>query len=376
MTAISRRGFIGGLAGAAVSPRDRGRKGEHHVYDLHGSPFQVGRAHGEALSAEIRKEAGAAVESLARRLALPPEAALERFRSRYEGLFREHLPLALEEIRGLAEGARLSYAYAFFAATRDQARAPAEGCTAFYAGGPATAGNRVLLGQTKDTSAPLSRYRILRIAYDSGRSMVLLNYPGWIGNIGLTSAAMSFSGNSLYASAPPGPTVPGSLLKRLVLERSSVPELLSEIRGMSFENGCYLVADRAGAAVCLECVAGRVEAIPIDRRAYGHTNDILSASLRPLEGKSGSASSPLRQKNIHRLLSRASGAITAGRMEKILRDHTDFPLSICRHPSPLDPDTTTAAFIADLTAQEIRIAIGNPCTAPFVRYLVPKARTP
>jgi hypothetical protein len=53
------------------------------------------------------------------------------------------------------------------------------------------------------------------------------------------------------------------------------------------------------------------------------------------------------------------------------RNHHGFPLSICRHASPADPDTTNAAFIADLAAGEMHIAIGNPCSAPFRKYAIP-----
>jgi isopenicillin-N N-acyltransferase-like protein len=369
---MDRRRFLAtGLVAALPDPRaNPGREGVHHVYDFRGSAFEIGFTHGKSLAAEIREEAQPAVNAQARASGLAPEVALRRIVSRYEGLFREHVPGVLEEIRGIAEGGRVSYPYAFFAATRDQMRA-AGACTAFCATGKTTAHGEALLGQTKDTSAPLDRYRIMHLTYAAGRTMVVLNYPGWIGNLCLTSDGLSFAGNSLFAAAPAGATVPGSLLKRLFMEKRSLGEVLTTIRGMRFENGCYLAADRSGHAVCLECVSGHVDVRDVSGEAFGHANSILSPSLRKHESLgSSSASSPLRQKNIDRLLAARRGAIAVSVMKETLRDHTGFPLSICRHLSPKDAGRTTAAFIADLTRLEMHIAIGNPCVAGFKEYVL------
>ncbi|HUS08664.1 MAG TPA: C45 family peptidase [Bryobacteraceae bacterium] len=362
---MTRRTF---LASAAVRPG--ARQGTHHVYDFRGSPFEVGLQHGRALSHEIRTEADPAVSNLANKAGTTTQAALAGFRSKYEGIFREHLANVLEEIHGIAEGAKLPYDYAFFAATRDMTRSGA--CTALYAGKQQTKDGEVLIGQAKDTAAPLDRFRVMRISYASGRRMIILNYPGWIGNLAMTSDGLAYTGNSLYATDPGSSTVPGSLLKRLIMEKKSVGEVLDAARGMRFENGCLMVADASGRAACIELVAGRTEVRDISAQAFGHTNEILTPSLQRFErGEGRSASSPLRQRNVNRLLAEQAHPITPESMQQILRDHTDYPLSICRHPDPRDVDTTNAAFVADLKRREMHIAIGNPCVAPFKRYDLP-----
>jgi isopenicillin-N N-acyltransferase-like protein len=346
----SRRNF---LAGAALL--GAGRSGRHYCYDFRGTAYEVGVQHGRALKAEIRREAQPAVDALG---ATAPARAV----AHWEGLFAEHMPAVLEEIHGIAEGAELPYPYAFFAATRDQM--PREGCTAFVARG--------FIGQTKDTSAPLDRFRVMRIAYAGGRGMVVLNYPGWVGNLAITSDRVCFTGNSLWADAPARKTTPGSFLKRLIMEKPSVAAVLDTIRGMAFENGCYTLADAGGRAVCLECVAGRVGISDVSGRDFGHANTVLMPELKRFERTSEvCASSAVRQRSIDRLLAAARGRITAGSLEGMMRDHEGYPLSICRHPSPADPDTTNAAFVADLAGGKMHIAIGNPCAAPFRTYAVP-----
>jgi isopenicillin-N N-acyltransferase-like protein len=258
----------------------------HHFYDFAGSAYEIGFRHGRALAAEIVQEAAGGVAALGPALGMSEASALEDVRARYEPIFARLTPSALDEIRGLAEGAGLSYAHAFYAATRDglglggfgPAAVPA--CTSIVCGGDASAGGRVLVAQTKDTAAPLDRYRIMRLGYDDGRGALLLNYPGWIANIGLTSQGLAFTANSLYAAGPEGPTVPLALLRRLILEAESVDTLLPKIGGMRFENFCMLLGDATGRLVCLESVAGRLRTIDVSGRAFGHTNTILIADLQ------------------------------------------------------------------------------------------------
>lgn len=362
---MNRRSFLA-AAGAGLAP---GLSGRHYVYEFRGTPFEVGFQHGKALAQEIRKEADPSLAALARRQGGSAESALGRLLSRYEGLFRERLPAVLEEIRGIGEGAGLSYPYAFFAATRDLMRTGA--CTAFFCGRRQTRGGAVLMGQTKDTGAPLERYRIQRVAYSSGRRLIVLNYPGWIGNLCLSSDGVCFTGNSLYARPPEAPTAPGSFLKRVIMEKRSTLEVLEAIRGLRFENGCFLVADRTGHAVCLEMAAGRVDARDVSGLAFGHANGILSPPLKQYQTRSASPSSPARQKRIDSLLGAGAGDITVDYLERALADHEGFPHSVCRHFSEQDPATTTAAYVADLTNLRMRIAIGNPCAAPFQSYSMP-----
>jgi isopenicillin-N N-acyltransferase-like protein len=275
------------------------------------------------------------------------------------------MPAVLEEIQGIAEGARIAYRYAFVAAVRDMM--DAGGCTSVALSGAGHPAGPVI-GQTRDTSGSSSRFHIMRIQYDSGRSMVLLNYPGWIANTGITSDGLAFAGFSLFAAAPDKPTVPGSFRKRLVLEARSTAEVLDQISGLSFPNGGLLIGDRSGHMACVEMVAGRVAVRDVSGMALGHSNSICITEMKQFEAIIPDASSDLRRVNIERILSEQGGNISIKSLKAAFRDHTGFPLSICRHNSPTDTWITSAAFVADLKALEIHIAIGSPCTSPFVRY--------
>jgi isopenicillin-N N-acyltransferase-like protein len=362
-TGLSRRRMLQvGLVAAAPSPA--GRKGRHLVYDFEGTAAEVGQRHGEALRKEIIAEAQPSAEALARRKGLPVEDALKRVAAAYEPIFREHVPSAIEEIRGMAEGAKVSYPFAFWAATRDGMRGD---CTAVAASGRRCAGGGVLIGQNKDTSAPLERFRIMRMRYRGGPVRIMLNYPGWIGNLCLSSDGLCFTGNSLYAPAPGRGSMPLSLLKRILMERGSVRGALDETRDMVFANGCFLIAGADGQAVCVEIAGGRREVRDVSGAAFGHANSILLEPLKRME-QNQSASSPARQKRVDQMLRERSGALTAADFQAIFSDHGGFPLSICQHPEPPKNSGTNASFVADLAARCMHIAIGNPCVGGYVRY--------
>jgi len=76
---------------------------------------------------------------------------------------------------------------------------------------------------------------------------------------------------------------------------------------------------------------------------------------------------------MERILAEQGNCMSVKSLQAAFRDHTDLPLSICRHNAPVNSwATTPAAFVAELAALEIYIAIDNPCTAPFVCYTVPR----
>lgn len=272
----------------------------------------------------------------------------------------------------MAVGGGFDYAWMLFAAVHGGTKTHPflhEGCTSVACSGAATQGGKAFLGQTKDTSAPLERYRIMTQRFSEGPACVVLNYPGWLFHVGMTSAGLGYVANSLFGKVPVEETVPTMLIRCLIKEKRSLEEVLSAIRGLSFDNGSALLGDATGRAVCLEFVNGRVDVREVSGRAFAHANSILCESLRCEEEKDfPSPSSPLRQQNMERLLASKVGDLRAGDLREFFADHADFPLSICRHPSDQDMGWTTAAVVANLTDGEMEIAIGNPCAAPFVRY--------
>lgn len=343
-------------------------------HDWRGSAYAIGVQHGQTLARQIDAECRPALEAAVAASGTDTAGFLKRYLERYEPVFQKHVPRAIDEIHGLADGSGLGYPLAFFAATRDGAKLPGpepDACTAFYCAADTTADGHVLLGQTKDTDAPLERYHVMRRTYDDGLAVLTLNYPGWIANIGLNSRGVGCTGNSLYARPADVETVPFSLVRYLVAEAEAVAAIARRLDELPMENGCMTIADAAGDAVCLESVAGRRDCRRIAGQAFGHANSVLCPELvSEQDAAPRSPSSPCRQRNMQRLLDEGRGRLSATTMQAILSDHTDRPRSICLHPAADDPITTTAAMIADCTARTVAVAVGQPCEQPFVTYPV------
>ena len=161
----------------------------HLRYSFAGDSFAIGQQHGAALAAELRAEYEPALRQLAESRGESGEATLGAFAAKYGPIVDELDGTALDEVRGVAAGAEISFDAAFFAAYRDGTPAAfgpelrsdnpqhqgGEGCTAVACSGEATASGGVLIGQTKDTGMPLDRYRIQRLQRADGRTHILCN---------------------------------------------------------------------------------------------------------------------------------------------------------------------------------------------------------
>jgi isopenicillin-N N-acyltransferase-like protein len=59
-------------------------------------------------------------------------------------------------------------------------------------------------------------------------------------------------------------------------------------------------------------------------------------------------------------------------LQAILKDHVNFPNSICSHAvdieEPLDREKTITSVVIDLTVRELHIAWGNACENPYHIY--------
>jgi isopenicillin-N N-acyltransferase-like protein len=59
-------------------------------------------------------------------------------------------------------------------------------------------------------------------------------------------------------------------------------------------------------------------------------------------------------------------------LQKILRDHVNYPDSICNHAvddfDPLDREKTITSLVMDLTSQQMYVCWGNPCINTYHTY--------
>ena len=333
-----------------------------------GSSHEVGYEHGKTFAGQIRRELELAL-ALHSRSACNSEPLFAKAKSLAPWI-RQNLPGYLDEVRGLAEGAGLCEDAALFLATSDGLRPNTEGsCTSFYCGPASTQDGSVCVGQTKDTPPREGRYHVMRFRYQNGPEMILLNYAGWLANIGITSRGLGLCGNALYVSKQAPEYLPFSLLKRAILQCSSMDEARQFIEATAWQDGFLSIAARTGEAIFVELILGRAHCRIIKGEAQGHANSILTTEYQHLDRSAeDSPCSSRRQKTVEQALQEETGRISSKFLRTLLADHRNAPDSICRHAQTPTENRTTAAFIANLSKGWMDIAVGHPCTAQFHRH--------
>jgi isopenicillin-N N-acyltransferase-like protein len=191
-------------------------------------------------------------------------------------------------------------------------------------------------------------------------------------NIGLNDEGIGVAINSVY------PTdgrvgVPRILCSRAVLNartigqaiRACVPKLRAG--GYSF-----LLADPHGELYSVETSA-TTHTIEYGEDGWlAHTNHYLTSKMQLLEEPGTYSSSHVRLNRARRLLKADLGKVTVASLQAILRDHVNYPDSICVHEDPADPpyeqEATLVSLVMDLTQRKMWAAPGPPCQSEYVPY--------
>jgi isopenicillin-N N-acyltransferase-like protein len=280
-------------------------------------------------------------------------------------------PHIVEEVRGIADGARLSLAEVLLVNVRAEVmgRTTADAlCTAFAVGRSATADRCILSGQNLDQH-PLNRdlMIMLHVEPDSGPAMLMCTFAGLVGYPGINANGVSFFQNALSTRAWRAGGMPHYFFKRALLEQQDVSGCLSLARRAQFcSSANYVLTDSRGALCDLELTPDGMATLEADRDLLVHTNHFRSSSLVAEEALLPHLpDSARRAPRMEALLSSRRGRITIADLKAMLADHHDSPTGICRH----QPDVETiAAIVAEPDQGRIHVAPGHPCVTGFVTY--------
>lgn len=345
-----------------------------------GSPYARGRQHGQALGDLIALYPAILREVLADEATwrgLPPDlprpeladlrAGAMSFLPAYESRF----PALVEEMRGIADGARLDFADILLANTRADTLGATSGdslCTAFAASRNATLSRQILSGQTLDQH-PANRagLAILRIEPDQGPAILMCSFAGLVGYPGINSAKLSTVQNALSTGQWNAKGMPHYLMKRAFLETSSVDHCVQLAQATGVCSSCnYIVSDGEGSIADMEVTPMGVEILGRDSEWLVHANHFCGRrwaaadALRP-----SMPDSPLRQRRLEHLIAGSVGRLTVADVKRAFADHHDAPHSICRHQETV---RTIAAIIHEPEAGLMHVAPGNPCETAYQTF--------
>ena len=342
---------------------------------IKGSPRELGRQQGESARPQILTALERYRQIIPKATNLSWEEARRESR-KFLPYGEEAFPQFIQEIHGIAEGSGVGFeelwilnCYEGLAEVQQQVW----GCTSLAIRNDLTADGHVLLAHNEDwNSMDRDSVYLVHAEPDHGPAFIGLTYGPLLVNIGFNTEGIGVMIDSVY------PTdgrvgVPRILCSRAVLStrtigqaiRSCVPKL----RAGGYN---YLLADSHGELYSVETSATTHEILYGDDGWLAHTNHYLSPKMRSLEEPGTYAGSHVRLNRARRLLRAQLGRVTVEDLQSILRDHVNYPNSVCTHQDPDDmpyeQDMTIASLVMDLTEQVMWAAPGPPCENEYSAY--------
>lgn len=343
------------------------------LFTARGSNHEMGQQHGT----QCRERLRGFLDYLGHTLKLTT-AQLEARALRFLPLFEQHCPHLVAEVRGLADGAGVSFASALAVQIRGElGQLQDEACTTFVIAAHGTAGGEVLIGQNSDVEPELEAFAyVLHLEPADRPPLLMWTFGGQLGYHGLNGLGVAHFANSLGGGPAWRFGLPHYPVKRLMLEQSSLDGIMKLLHAAPVcSSGNYVVCDHAGRIADIELTPdGPILLQHPDFIA--HTNHFLCGPHACSANDAASVPDSFpRLTRMHALVSSRFGRLTVADLQEFLADHQGLPTSICRHPhdGPDHPSVsargkTTAALIAEPAHGRLHVARGNPCQREFCTY--------
>lgn len=295
---------------------------------------------------------------------------------KYMPFAQERYPQYVEEIIGIAEGAKvhfddLAVLNAMEAVTSDALHLTR--CTSMAVNGERTADGHVLAAHNEDwVPEDEGDVFIVHATPKSEPPFLAMTYGGLLPNIGINAYGITQLCDSVYPNDS-RIGIPRTVNSRAVLAAktpgAAINHMLAPRRAAGYN---HLLVHESGEMYNVEVSARRFAILYGEDGYLAHTNNYLAENMAVIEDEPEElVSSRVRYFRALGLLKRTPQH-TLKSLQTIQRDHVNFPNSICNHSiddqNPLDREKTINAMVLDLTAREIHIAWGNPCENPYHTY--------
>lgn len=344
------------------------------LVDVSGTHRDMGRQIGAAFPQKVRHGIENARRFFAEafpQLQLTWEGAQIQSR-KYLPFVQERFPQYFEELVGIAEGADVPLDEVFVLNAMEAVTTDAlhlTRCTSMAVAQERTADGNVLLAHNEDwVPEDEDDVYLVRARPDDEPPFLAMTYGGLLPNIGFNAAGIAQLIDTVYPTdARVG--VPRIVVGRAVLGARTPGEAIRAALAAHRAAGYnHLVAHESGELYNVEVSARCFDVLSGADGIIAHTNHYLSSHMREIEKEPYELiGTRVRYFRARRLLqSRPHHTIES--LQEILRDHVNYPASICNHTTegdPLDREKTINSLVIDLTAREMHLAWGNPCANPY-----------
>jgi isopenicillin-N N-acyltransferase-like protein len=345
------------------------------ILKVEGTAYEIGLKHGQVAEKLIEQNLEFYF-SIWRKAHLNRERVFALAKEWVEFL-EESYPDHLEEMKGISDGAkkRLEEIVALNARwelTSAPANAVGE-CTAVAVAREATTSGHTFIGQNWDFRPPLRGNCHLLFVKKKGKPSFLMHAEaGIIGHMGLNEAGIGLCVNFI-ATEKDRLTVgiPNLVKCREILESDNLHQILDKIIN-HFEGPFsinFLVAHEGGEMIDLESTPVDTFCILPSNSILTHTNHIQSERISVKDiGKGVLPDRLIRSERASKLLE-AKHSVEISDIFDVLRDHFDYPSSICRHADErlpiLERWESCASLVMDLNDKRLWYTEGPPCLSEY-----------
>lgn len=295
--------------------------------------------------------------------------------SKYYPFTQEHTPRYVEELRGMAEAANVSFDDLMVVNSIEGITSDALhlGCTSLAVSGEHTADGHVLVAHNEDwLPEDEENAYLIHATPDDEPPFIALNYGGLLPNIGFNAAGIAQCCDSVYPyDVRIG--VPRIFVSRAVLGAERLADaircVIMKWRAAGYN---HLIADRSGELYNVEVSARHFATIYGINGYLAHTNNYLTRRMKQYEDHTEDLIGARVRVNRATRLLRATPDHTVESIQNIMRDHVNHPNSICSHTDPeddpMDRQKTIASLVMDLTDQTMYACWGSPCEGTYHAY--------
>jgi len=345
------------------------------LVQVSGSHREIGRQIGESVKEKVVhsiENARALLDAAYEDLQLEWDGAQIQAR-KYMPFAQERYPQYVDEMLGISEGSGVPFdeiatLNAMEAVTMDALHLTK--CTSLAVNEQRTADEHIVVAHNEDWIPEDEPDVFLVLARpDDEPPFLAMTYGGLLPNIGFNAAGIAQCCDSVYPND-----------SRIGIPRVVVSRAVLGARTMGDAIRCTLVSHRAaGYNHMLVHESGELYNVEVSSKRFAilyghdgyivHTNFFLDPQMEAIEDEPDELiGTRVRYYRALRLL-RSTPKHTVKTLQMILRDHIDFPNSICNHAengdSPLDREKTINAMVMDLTSRTMHIAWGNPCVNAY-----------
>jgi isopenicillin-N N-acyltransferase-like protein len=282
----------------------------------------------------------------------------------YRPIVERFEPAYIDEMRGIAEGAGVTFESVFLLNARTEilklaekpklrqslatSRVAPDGCTAAIIMPEATASGRLIHAQNWDWKAECAETGIVvRIERDDGPDLLTFTEAGALARAGLNETGLAITGNYLESNRDYRDVgVPLAIIRRKALECDNLALAMRAIYATPKSASSNMIVSHAGGvAIDFECAPDETFLVHPEGGLLVHANHwVNSSALAKLEdrGVANMPSTLYRDIRARDLLKPKLGSITPADVRTAFLDDFQSPYSLCQPERPNSAGVITA----------------------------------